>query len=152
MKVYIGPFKKNKNRKVKVKIHDYDIWNADDTLIYIMLPLLKKLKKSKLGFPIVDDCDVPENLWDDTDKDEVLYERWQYVINQIIYSLNELHPKTDWTSRYHTGIHDWKFADNKMIPGPKHTAKFDSVGYDENDEKINRGLLLLGKYFRSLWT
>jgi len=28
MKVNIGPFKKNKNRKVKVKIHDYDTWNA----------------------------------------------------------------------------------------------------------------------------
>jgi len=35
MKVNIGPFKKNKNRKVKVKIHDYDTWNADETLIYI---------------------------------------------------------------------------------------------------------------------
>lgn len=150
MKVDIGPFKKSKKRKIKVKIHDYDIWNADETLIYIILPLLKKLKKATMGFPIVDDCDVPENLWDD--KDDILYERWQYVINQIIWSLKELHPKTDWTRRYHTGVHDWKFADNKMIPGPNHTAKFDSVGYDENNEKINRGLLLLGKYFRSLWT
>jgi len=39
-----------------------------------------------------------------------------------------------------------------MIHGPNHTAKFDSVGYDENNDKINQGLLLMGKYFRSFWT
>ena len=35
-------------RKIKVKIHDYDIWSADSTIGLIVLPMLKKLKEKNM--------------------------------------------------------------------------------------------------------
>ena len=51
-----------RNRKIKVRIDNYDIWNADYTIALVVLPMLKLLKEKKHGSPLVDDEDVPEHL------------------------------------------------------------------------------------------
>ena len=58
----INLFLDKKQRKVKVKIHNYDTWAMDDTLALIILPMLKQLKATKHGVPMVDNEDVPEHL------------------------------------------------------------------------------------------
>jgi hypothetical protein len=42
---------KQYNRKIKVKIHDYDVWGMDETLALVILPMLKKLQETKSGAP-----------------------------------------------------------------------------------------------------
>jgi hypothetical protein len=50
------------DRKIKVKIHNYDTWGMDHTLAHIILPMLKQLKATKHGSPFVDEKDIPANL------------------------------------------------------------------------------------------
>jgi hypothetical protein len=38
---------RNRKRKIKVRIDDYDAWNADNTLAHIILPLLKVVREGK---------------------------------------------------------------------------------------------------------
>lgn len=50
------------DRKIKVRIHNYDTWGMDHTLAYIILPMLKQLKATKHGSPYVDQEDLPVEL------------------------------------------------------------------------------------------
>ena len=51
-----------RTQKVKVRIDRWDTWSMDHTLGRIVLPMLKQLKESNHGSPLVDDEDVPEEL------------------------------------------------------------------------------------------
>lgn len=50
------------DRKIKVKIHNYDTWGMDNTLAHLILPMLKQLKATKHGSPYVDQEDLPVEL------------------------------------------------------------------------------------------
>jgi hypothetical protein len=152
-----------RKRKVKIKIDDYDIWSMDTSLAYIILPMLKKLKNSKQGSPFVDDADVPEDIRstnappkeNDYDIDGYHHTRWWYVITEIIWAFEQIQSNT-WEDQYYTGEHDWITEKNEdglseLKKGPNHTAKFDDEGYAKHDARIQNGLMLFGKYFRSLW-
>ena len=67
-------------RKVKVRIDEYDTWSMDHTLAYIILPMLKQLKETKHGSPLVDDEDVPEHMRHDGDN--WIHYKWDWVIDK----------------------------------------------------------------------
>jgi hypothetical protein len=155
-----------KKRKVKIKLHAYDTWNMDSTLSIIILPMLKKLKETKHGSPFVDDADVPEHLRstmaapkeNEWDTDSLFHDRWEWVIDEIIWTFEQLQSDCDWEAQYYSGENDTIFEkseDNnntwELKRGPKHTQVFDAEGYKKHDERIQRGLILFGKYYRSLW-
>lgn len=50
------------SRRIKVRIDKYDTWGMDNTLAYIILPMLKQLKATKHGSPYVDQSDLPLEL------------------------------------------------------------------------------------------
>lgn len=156
-----------------VKIDPWDTWSMDSTLTPIILPMLKQLRNGKMGSPHVDDEDVPEllrrsnaaptaNEWD---TDEFWHLRWEWVMNQMIWSFEQLN--SDWESQFHTGTHDiyWEktgeFHKNpitgemeevsEMKRGPNDTSHFDFEGYQLHSERIDLGLRLFGKYYRNLW-
>ena len=149
-----------------VKIDRWDTWSMDSTLSQIVLPMLKQLKATKHGSPHADDDDVleglnlrsteaapKENEWD-TDSNH--FQRWDWILDEIIWTFTQLHPDTDWESQYHSGEHDmqWKKLENglsEMITGPKDTHVFDSEGYSAHSRRIDNGLRLFGKYFRAMW-
>jgi hypothetical protein len=90
---------KNKcERKIKIKIHDYDTWSMDATLAPIILPMLKQLNKTKHGAPWTNDEDVPEELRStaappkeneyDTDVNHFL--RWDWIIGEMIWAFEQL--------------------------------------------------------------
>ncbi len=172
-----------KHRTVEVRIDKYDTWNMDSTLAVIVLPMLKQLKDTKHGAPFVDDEDVPdelkstsappkENEWD---TDENHFKRWDWTLDQIVWTFEQLQPDCDWEAQYHSGVSDWKFKKIKrsslknddielnegdddeknsvyqMVDGPNHTHKWDIDGYQAHNAKINKGLILFGKYYRGLW-
>ena len=121
----------NKNRKVSVKIDEYDVWNMDHTLSLIILPMLKKLKEKNHGGPYVELEDVPEKLYPPEDElqrfkeggytDKNFFKRWEYVLDEMIWAFEKI--------------------------------KSDDIYFDvEEEQRVQRGTELFGKYFRNLWT
>jgi hypothetical protein len=151
------------NRDIRyVKIDPWDTWSMDNTLTRIILPMLIQLKKTKHGAPHVDNDDVPANLRDkrkvlpkNGEPDKNYFERWEYVLDQMIWSFTELN-KDNWSDQFYTGNIDniWIKKDDgdyEVKRGPKHTLKFDKKGHDKHWARIQNGLRLFGKYYTALW-
>jgi len=159
-----------RKRKVKIRIDPYDTWGMDSTLSMIILPMLKQLHATKHGAPLVDDDDVPEHLRstaaepreNEWDTDSNHFVRWDWVMDEMIWTFTQLHPDTDWEAQYRSGEYDlhsvpceWD-KDGKptlyeMKDGPNHTAKIDHGGMTAHQNRIINGLRLFGKYYQGLW-
>ena len=149
MKVYIGNYPKNpaKERKIDVRIDKWDTWSADHTLAVIIAPLLKQLKLTQNGYP-----------------SGLTEQEWNEILDKMIFAFDAL-VNDDWEDQFHTGEMDivWTPINIKGEPvedgeyrrmdkGPNDTHVFDVEGWTAYEEKIQEGLELFGKHFRSLWT
>lgn len=150
--------------KPVVHIDPWDTWNMDTTLSQIILPMLRQLKAKKHGAPYVDDCDVPESLSSKTaepkdnewDTDSNHFDRWDWVLGEMIWAFEQLQPNSHWEDQYTSGKSDivWKKLDNgftQLIDGPNHTWKQDEAAIARHQQRINRGLQLFAKYYQALW-
>ena len=107
-----------------IKIDPYDTWNMDSTLAPIILPMLKQLKESKHGSPIVDDEDIPfemrttnheeyeeQNAFDFYHEPQParwansIHDRWDWVMGEMIWAFEQLCDE-DHDAQFHTGVHD----------------------------------------------
>lgn len=178
MKVNIGNWPKNHklSRKIDIKIEKFDTWNLDTTLAKIIYPALLQLKETKHGIPndfsVVGGEDYAEQDSFDFYKetysesfDEVC-NRWNDTLDKMIWAFQQL-AEGDYSSQYHHGKMevDWKETD-KLYPNPV-TGKmektytlidknpnehwYDSIGHQLHEERIQEGIELFGKYYRSLW-
>ena len=164
-----------------VKIDKYDTWSMDHTLADIILPMLKQLRDTKHGSPLVDLEDVPEELRmvghedassqftldldnpEEYGKDswELTHRRWEWVLNEMIFAF-EHHVDETWEEAFSTGVHDlihvpceW-YENGKpklysLEHGPNHTHKCDYEGMRKVYARIDNGFRLFGKYYRGLW-
>ena len=114
-----------------VHIDKYDVWNMDETLAKIIHPMLVRLKETKQGSPKVDLEDVPEylrpsdsqyNYYEEGKLDDYYHDRWDYVIDTMIYAFNAISKQLDEGDDYY------------------------------EPETIKEGLRLFGKYYQDLWT
>jgi hypothetical protein len=142
----------NANRKISVRIDNYDTWSMDDTLAHIIVPMLKQLKDTKHGVPHTDMEDVSENcrVEDKENKIEWMMFRWHYVIDEMIWAFEQ---KTlDWEDQY-TTKEDNKVSDYDAMKGvdPEYTYTFDHEGMKTHHERMMNGFRLFGKYYESLW-
>lgn len=103
---------RKRKRNIKVRIDRYDTWGMDNTLAYIILPMLKQLKATKHGSPFVDQIDLPVELrlskreqkvhsdghWNKKLKvteeelkttDEKFHAQWDWVMDQMIWSFEQ---------------------------------------------------------------
>ena len=152
-----------------VKIDRWDTWSMDHTLAYIVLPMLKQLKATKHGSPLVDDEDVPEGLnlrsteapakENEWDTDENHFKRWDWVLDEMIQAF-ECKVNDDWEEQYSTGVFDFKFVKephdkfgtvSRMVDGPNHTRKTDWDALKAHQERNKNGFRLFGKYYEALW-
>ena len=80
MKVYIGPYRKN--RAVNVRIDKYDTWSLDHTLALIILPALKQYREHHHGSPMI------EGFFDEKTGETLpgLHEAWDDIIDKMIFS------------------------------------------------------------------
>lgn len=109
-----------------VKIDSWDWWNADKTMASIALPLLKALKENNRGAGTVDNEDVPFYLM----------------------SCNAPRVETEWDlDELYFARYDWLLSE--LIWTFEMLIEDDIYAADE--ERINNGLRLYGKYFRSFW-
>jgi hypothetical protein len=155
MKVSIGKYNKNgADRKIKVKIDDYDVWSLDNTLAHIIHPALIRLRDVKHGSPTVLDEDVPEHLRADNENDVKVHDRWTWVLNEMIWAFGQ--ELIDWEDQFHAGEHDLQFEElpdgnYEMKRGPKDTHVFDAEGYRAHNARIQNGFRLFGTYYSGLW-
>ena len=113
-----------------VHIDKYDTWNMDHSLAKIIHPMLLKLKETKQGSPNVDLEDVPEylrpsdsqyNYYEEGKLDVYFHDRWDYVVDTMIYAFNAISEQLDEDDDYY------------------------------EPETIKEGLRLFGKYYQNLW-
>lgn len=151
MRVRIGPYRKN--RAEKIEIERFDTWSMDHTLALIIHPMLVQLKDTKHGAPNVDDEDVPENLQsvnappkeNDYDTDAYWFDRWDWVLDEMIWSFNEKNKddsEKDFYGPYTESEDDTSFG---------HFEWIDHAGMKSHRERISNGFRLFGKYYENLW-
>ena len=113
-----------------VHIDKYDVWNMDQTLAKIIHPMLVRLKETKQGSPNIDLEDVPDylkpsdsqyNYYEEGKLDDYYHDRWDYVIDTMIYAFNAISEQLDEDDDYY------------------------------EPETIKEGLRLFGKYYQNLW-
>ena len=139
-----------------VKIDYWDTWSMDYTLSPIILPMLIQLQKTKHGSPSVDDEDVPEELRstsappkeNEWDTDEHWHKRWEWVMNEMIWSFTQL-TKDDHEQQFYD--HSEVDENEKNIMKQVEKIKCDYDGLKAHNERLNNGLRLFGKYYRGLW-
>lgn len=156
MKVNIGRYPKNNTeRKISIKIDKWDTWSADHTLALIIAPLLVQLKEVKHGAPKVDDCDVPEYLHstvapakeNDWDVDDNWFKRWDYVMDEMIFAMQQLS-----SDNIDDAFYDHSEVDeNQNIMEQINKIKVDDDGLEAHHARIQKGCELFGKYFQGLW-
>ena len=139
-----------------VKIDYWDTWSMDYTLSPIILPMLKQLKVTKQGSPFVDDEDVPEHLRttaappkeNEWDTDDNWHLRWEWVMDQMIWSFEQLCDKDNEEQFYD---HSEVDKNEKNIMEQVKKIKCDHDALKAHNERVNNGLRLFGKYYRGLW-
>ena len=152
-------------RTIKVHIDPWDTWSMDNTLAYIVLPMLKQLKKTKHGAPYVDPKDVPKHLQpkkqtkkqkDNGETDSTHFERWDWVLDEMIFAFETKVDDGRWEDQFETGESDlqWKKLEDgnyQMVEGPEHTKVYDWEARKVYEERISNGFRLFGKYYNNLW-
>jgi len=156
-----------------VRIDRWDTWSMDSTLASIVLPMLRQLKATKHGAPMVDDEDVPEHLRstaappkeNEYDTDDNHFLRWDWVLDEMIFAFEKKN-EDDWQSEFHSGEIDllWIPVDKdgnevpkgehkyyEMKRGPNDTSYWDREGMEAVQKRISNGFRLFGKYYEGLW-
>jgi len=133
-------FDRRTGQKQRIHIDPWDTWSMDHTLAPIILPMLKQLKKTKHGAPQVDLEDVPKKLWPSKkelleytktgDTDPKFFERWDWVLDEMIYAFDCKANKDDVYMRFDVEERDAMNAEQ---------------------ERISNGFRLFGKYYENLW-
>jgi hypothetical protein len=139
----------NFKRKVKIKLHPYDTWDTHHTLSLIILPIIKQLKVTKHGSPLVSDEDVPAELgirstdlppkenkydWDDN-----CHKRWEWILGELEWTFEQL---------ANSDLDDMFF---KKTSDDVLDYEIDHEALVKHNERIKRGLTLFGKNFLNLW-
>lgn len=158
------------NRKIKIHIHDYDVWSMDHTLALIIHPMLLKLKEQKHGSPFVESEDVPEHLHPDPNRakmhengeidewqvDNTVHDRWSWVLDEMIYAF-ECEIDDEWDNQFHSGQTDYDWVKDeetgltRMETGPNHTFEVDKEAMNKAWDRRKNGLRLFAKYYHGLW-
>jgi len=160
-------------QSVAVCIEPWDTYSMDSTLAYIILPMLKQLKVTKHGMPIVDDEDVPHmphygsssnesaqyDLFASDEQDALFWNqyepRWDYVLDEMIFAFESKH--NDWEEQFHSGevdrvVKDLENGYTEWLAGPNHTFKIDMEGCKAYRKRISNGYRLFARYYDSLWS
>jgi hypothetical protein len=147
-----------KKRRIKIHIDNYDVWSMDHTLSLIILPMLTTLKEQKHGHGYVDDVDVPAELgirstdcapvgpngvWDDNSE-----HRFEWMLDELIWTFTQLCDDNDGEDQFFDHTESLKEKDFNLS---MQKLKVDREGLDAHRERIERGIRLFGKYFRTLW-
>ncbi len=154
------------NREINyVKVDYWDAWHFPTTLSPIVLPMLKSLRENKHGYGYVKFEDAPEYLTppksiisEEFNFDYLAQYRHEWLIDELIWTFEQLLPDADWESLYQTGESELDMDIREEDKGNefielrwKKVADIDWDGRKAHAERIQNGLELFGKYMQSLW-
>lgn len=155
MKISIGKYPKNGSQKISIKIDKWDTYNMYQTLAMIIVPMLRQLKKTTHGAPDVNDEDVPLELKstsaptkvNEWDIDDNHFKRWDYVLGEMIWAFDQIAKGRDPDFWLQKPLFRWS-EDRLQLKrkGIRDEAKFKAY-----HDRITKGLMLFGKYYRNLW-
>ena len=139
-----------------VKIDQWDTWSMDYTLSFIIVPMLKQLKETKHGSPLVDDEDTPEELRstaapakeNEWDIDENHFKRWDWALNEMIWAFEQ---NIDTNSEEKFFDHAEWDEKEKDFNTNLHKIKIDQPGLKAHQDRKANGFRLFGKYYSGLW-
>ena len=143
-----------KQHNVKVKLHKSDTWSMDHTLAHIIVPMLKQLKETKHGSPMIDDSDVPVYLRNNSPKDKEFWNgdiddnhhaRWEWVIDEMIWAF-EQKTRDDWMGDYYS---EWIEDKSKPLGGYFESCDREAIKFHQ--DRMSNGFRLFGKYYEALW-
>jgi len=130
-------FKEEIYQRLTTGFPHYQSWNFCSWHAKIVVPRLKMLKKDKDGVP----CGLTEEQWDE-------------IIDKIIWAFEHIDDNIkpiysdDFDHRYEvTECSSWKSYKSMNKIG---TVDFSPV--DEHNNKVQEGLNLFAKHYRSLWS
>lgn len=118
---------------------DRDIWSLDYTVAKFSLPRLIRLKEVMHGVPNSMFEPLPEGEYNYNEEQmAVAIKKWNEVLDEIIFAMDyiancrehDYYPKKTW---------------------PEKTTKEDYVELHAVEERVQKGLILFGTYFRNLW-
>ena len=156
-----------------VKIDRWDTWSMDQTLGQIVLPMLRQLKLTSHGAPLVEDADVPDELKSSSappkekehGTDANHFKRWDWALSEMIFAF-ESKIDTSWEDSFKSGEIDMIFvpidqAGNEVpkkdakhfqwVDGPNNTYECDYEGMKVVEDRIQNGFRLFGRYYQNLW-
>lgn len=119
--------KKNDKQKLKIKINNEDVYNLDITAALILLPMFKRLKKIKKSAAWISDEDVPDELK-----------------STAVSTISEYEVDENFDRRY-----DWVLSE--VIWALKRVSLEGTILFDEESDRTDAGLRLMGKYWRTFW-
>lgn len=138
---------------VKIKIDRYDTWSMDTTLAHIVIPMLKQLRDTKHGVPLVDDEDV--GLFFEGNNEE----KWEWIMSEMLFAFES--KLNNWEDKYSSGEMDYdsipvigKDGTEIGVTWEKaagHTYKLDIEGLHVEQARITNGFRMFGKYYEALW-
>lgn len=177
MKAKISKYYKGSiDRRINIEIEKFDTWNLDHTLSLIILPALIQLKATKKGVPhnfaeVGGENYHGQESFDfyKEDIDQLFNQKikeWDEILDKMIWSFQQI-ALEDYDDQYHHGKaeYDWVKSDKKF-PNPisgkiENTFQmvdknpgahwYDHVGHQLHEARIQEGLDLFGKYYRTLW-
>lgn len=162
---------KKRSRKEVVRIHPYDVWNMNNTLALIIVPMLQTLQDTCQGAPLVDDKDVPVELRSTSapplsedekllgHSDDFFFKRWDWVLGEMIFAFENMN--VDWEQQFYSGDSELSSTPSKVDENGKiveytllsvGNVKIDRKGIKQYQKRIDNGLRLFGKYYQCLWS
>lgn len=140
------------DRVVKVHIDKYDTWNMDETLAYIIVPMLKQLKETKHGSPLVDNEDVPEQMR--YEGENWVHYKWEWVLNEMIWAF-ETRLDENFEDQFQHGTPDFQNVVHEdgswSYEQTNPDYYYDFPGYEAYQLRMTNGFRLFGRYYQSLW-
>jgi hypothetical protein len=137
MKIHLGPYTDSDEPRLEsIEIHKYDSWNAFETIAKVAYPILVQLKATKQGYALVSAEDAPGIALKPSEVEGGYSEaRWDYVLDEIIWTMKELAQNEPSAPSYDTMNSNLNWLEDLKV----------------YNTRIQKGCELFGKYFRNLW-
>ena len=128
----------NYGASYNLSLDQHDLWDMPCTLAPIILPMLNRLKTQKAGTPFTDNKDAPKELRLDAEHQGFNEERWQWIIDQMIFSFTHVY------RCQHDDSYDEDYAclDSDSEVNLSELHRF--------NDTVDNGFRLFGKYFQNL--
>ncbi len=158
MKAELGPYRKKGDRMVRIRIHNYDMWDLNSTLATIIFACMKRFKTCQKGTPM---CMFDDDVMINPSKEdqEIAKKKWDVIIDKITWTMYELSRGEPNSPSFKAKMvtsekieQDGSRSFHFVWPGGEEEEKI----YDSASEiyrlRLHEGCELLGKYFQHLWT